>query len=68
MPLPRYIDREGNKYDVSLVCSCGYAIDKDKKTQDWKICPLCFRQGKGDKPLKTKRINYGAVSNEYIQS
>jgi len=59
MPLPRFIDREGNKYDLALVCSCGYAIVKDKKTEGWKVCPLCLRREKGEKPLKTRQAYYG---------
>jgi len=58
MPLPRFMDREANKYDVSLVCNCGYSIVKDKKTEGWKVCPLCLRKGKGEQPLRTKRIDY----------
>ena len=58
MPIPRFMDREGNKYDVSLVCSCGYAIVKDKKTQNWKYCPICARKGKASR-LTTRKIFYG---------
>lgn len=58
MPLPRFMDDSGDKYDVSLCCPCGYAIVKDKKTMNWKNCPLCVKKGKTG-TLKTKRHYYG---------
>ena len=59
MSLPRFVDRNGNNYDVVLGCACGYAVAKDNRTKGWTNCPIC------SKPLKTKRIDYGSEQGIY---
>jgi len=51
MPIPRYKDADG-RFDIFLLCKCGYAIEKCSITKDWKECRLC------GKPLRTARVDF----------
>ena len=52
MPIPRFRDADG-EYEIVLFCpGCGWAITKDKFTQNWRKCRHC-----GGK-LETKRVDY----------
>jgi hypothetical protein len=59
MPIPRYIDSDGTKYDIFLVCpKCGWAIAKDTITCHWQNCPLCEKEGRPPSRLITRRYSY----------
>lgn len=52
MPIPRFRDADGD-YEIVLFCpGCGWAIPKDRVTQNWKQCRCC-----GGK-VETRRVNY----------
>jgi len=58
--LPRFKDADGD-YEIVLFCSrCGWAIPKDRFTQDWKQCRLSC-SGK----LETKRVDYAKNPYRY---
>lgn len=52
---PHYKDERGI-FDVVRSCKCGYAVLKDRITEQWDICPLC------GEPLTSKRVDYSPAA------